>query len=52
MIHGSVGAFMLLSHFTGWMMDVGLGGIMNHINVFPVTVENVKLSLVPGNIFT
>lgn len=40
MIHGSVGAFMLLSHFTGWMMDVGLGSIMNHINVFPVTVES------------
>lgn len=40
MIHGSVGAFMLLSHFAGRMMDVGLGRIMNHINVFsPVTVE-------------
>lgn len=39
MIHGSAAAFMLLSHFVRWMMDVGLGCIMNHINVFAVTVE-------------
>lgn len=35
----SVGAFMLILHFAGWIMDLGFGSIMNHNSVFPVAIE-------------